>query len=247
MRALRVVLVVVVAIVAAIALVPAAWLDQPLAARTHQRLRLVDADGLWWHGRGALTTADGGTRIPIAWRVAFAPLLGRTLAVDLEPGSDDASPSGSLRAHGDTLELRDVRLRTPAALVTAFAPALNALALGGDLALDARSMTWRGGNATGTLDATWRRARVVAGGLALDLGTVTLTAAPAGGRLAGTIRNSGGEVALDGTIDGGPAAIDVALTLKPASGAPESVRRMLPLLGPADGTGGVRIAWRSAR
>ena len=247
MRALRVALVVVVALATAIALAPAASLDRLLAARTQERLRLVDANGLWWHGRGVVTTADGGARIPLAWRIAFVPLLSQILAVDLEPGSDDAAPSGSLRARDGTLELRDVRLRTPAALVAAFAPALNALALGGELALHSPSMTLRGGNVTGTLDATWLRARLVANGLALDLGTVRLSAAPAGERLAGTIRNSGGDIALDGTIDGSPAAIDVALTLKPANNAPESVRRMLPLLGPSDGAGGVRIGWRSAR
>ncbi len=132
-------------------------------------------------------------------------------------------------------------------MLPALVPALNALAWGGDVVLQAPSLTWRDGSGTGRLDATWRRARVIAAGFALDLGTVTMSAAPAGGAVAGTIRNSGGDVAIEGTVDDRAGVVDVALTLTPTSTAPEAVRRMLLLVGPSDGAGGVRMTWRSRR
>ena len=243
----RVVLAGTLLLAAGIVLAPAAWLDRPLAARTHERLRLVEAHGFWWRGRGVLTTADGHARLPIAWHVAFAPLLSGVLAVDLGGDGDDGSPSGSLRARGGTLEARDLRLRVPAALVPALAPALQPFALGGELRVHAPSIVFRGDRGTGTLDATWQRARVTTAYVALDLGTVSMSAAPAGDALAGTIRNTGGDVAIAGTIGGRAGTFDAALTVAPTPGAPEMVRQALPLLGPPDGAGGVRIAWRSGR
>jgi hypothetical protein len=47
------------AIALAAGIAPAALLDGPLAARTQQRLRFVDATGVWWHGRGVVASADG--------------------------------------------------------------------------------------------------------------------------------------------------------------------------------------------
>ena len=99
----------------------------------------------------------------------------------------------------------------------------------------------------GAFDATWRKARVVAGAFAIDLGTVSASAAPAANGIAGTIRNAGGDVTIDGTLRDQAGVIDVTLALKPASGASETLRAMLPLLGPSDGAGGVRLDWRSNR
>lgn len=244
---IRVVLAVTLLLVAVILLAPAAWLDRPLAMRTHERVRLADAQGFWWHGRGVVTTADGRARVPIAWRVATAPLFSGVLALELVGDGDGASPSGSLSVRRDLLDARNLRLRVPAASVAPLVPALQAFALGGDLLLQAPSIALRGGGGTGTFDATWQRARVVIGDVGLDLGTVTMSAAPAGDAFAGTIRNTGGDVAIAGTIDGRAGIVDAALTVTPTSSAPDAVRRALPLLGPSDGAGGVRIAWRSGR
>ena len=64
---------VVVLAAAAFAFAPAALLDRALAMRTQDRLRFVDASGVWWKGGGAIATADGSARLPIAWRVDPAP------------------------------------------------------------------------------------------------------------------------------------------------------------------------------
>jgi hypothetical protein len=236
---------VVLLLAAGIALAPAAWLDRPLATRTHERLRLADAEGFWWHGRGALTSADGVARVPIAWRVAFAPLFRGMLAVEFEARSDNAAPSGSLMARHGMLEVRDARLLVPATFIAAFVPAAKALAWGGDFALQAPSIMRRDGINAGTFDARWERARVVARDFALDLGTVSITVAPT--TEAAVIRNTGGDMTISGTVADRAGVVDVALVLTPKSTAPEAVRRILPLLGASDDDGGVRVTWRSDR
>jgi hypothetical protein len=74
-----------------------------------------------------------------------------------------------------------------------------------------------------------------------------MSIAPSGDALGGTIRNSGGDVTIDGTVGERAGVIDVALALQPTQSAPEAVRTMLPMLGASDGAGGVRLTWRSAR
>jgi len=243
--ALRVVFGAALLVAAGIALAPAAWLDRPLALRSDHRVRLADAEGFWWHGRGALTSADGEARMPIAWRVAFAPLLRGFLAVELEPRGDGASPTGSLLAGRALLELHDVRTRAPAAVGAAFVPAAKAFAWGGDFALQAPSISWRRDTTVGALNARWERARVVAGEYVLDLGTVALSMPDTGA--AATVRNSGGDVAIGGTIAARRGAIDVELVLTPTGTTSDPVRRILPLLGAPDSAGGVRIVWHSER
>lgn len=244
---LRVALGLILLAAAGIVLMPAAWLDRPLAARTHARVRLAGAAGPWWRGQGVLTTEGGVARLAVAWRVMLMPLMTGTLVVELQPGDDDAMPSGTITARRGSIEVRDLRVHAPAALVPALMSAQEALALGGDLELRAPAFSWRGNQGSGAFEATWRRARAVAGPLAVNLGIVSASIAPSGGALGGTIRNSGGDVTIDGTVGERAGVIDVALALKPAQSAPEAVRTMLPMLGTSDGAGGVRLTWRSAR
>lgn len=237
----------VVLLAAAIALAPAEWLDRPLAARTLDRLRLIDASGVWWNGRGTIVVAGAAPRVSVAWRMNFAPLLRGALSIEFRPGGEDTLTSGTITARGDTVDVRDLQLRAPAAIVAAIAPALRTFALGGDLSVQAPALTWQRGSAYGTIDAQWHRARLATGEAVVDFGTITLTAAaPPGERIAGTIRNDGGDVAIDGTLTGDSAAIDAALTLKATSTASTAVRQALSLLGSPDAAGAVKVAWRSA-
>jgi hypothetical protein len=230
---------------AAIALAPAAALDRPLAMRTADRLRLVDARGFWWSGRGAIATADGAARVPLAWRIEPASLVRGALAIRLVGDAGDA-PTGTITLDGGIIAVRAFHASMPAALVNALDSRLRSVALGGSVTLDAPSFTVRGADYTGTVNATWHDARVAVGDAVVSLGAVVLATAPAGERLAGTIRNSGGDVTIDGTLAGRPGALDATLALRPNATAPDAVRRLLPLLGAPD-DGGVRIAWRSDR
>ena len=62
------------------AFAPASLLDRRIAAATGGKVRLVDATGTVWNGRGALANAAGTWRAPIAWTVAWAALATGTLA-----------------------------------------------------------------------------------------------------------------------------------------------------------------------
>ena len=61
------------------------------------------------------------------------------------------------------------------------------------------------------MDAAWDDARIATGDAVLSLGTVSLATAPAGDRLAGTIRNAGGDLTIDGTFADRGGVVDAAL------------------------------------
>jgi hypothetical protein len=248
--ALRLAAAVVLLVIVAVLVAPAAWLDRVLAARTQERLRLTDAQGVWWNGSGDIATADGDARVPLAWRVALAPLVRGELVVELVPRGN-GSPSGRVRVQRGAVDVRELHVRAPAGVVFAFVPTAKALAWGGEIALQSPAFAWQGRTASGTLDAHWNGARVVAGALALDLGTVTLSSAPnATDRAPGltaVVRNTGGDVAIDGTITDRDGTLDVALSLAPTASAPAAIGQLLPLIGARDDNGRAQIRWRSDR
>ena len=151
---LRVVSGFVVLVAALVILAPATLIDGALAARTGNRLHLVDARGLWWHGDGALATTDGAARLPLAWRVALVPLLTGKVVVALRAGDGFATPTGTVALAADTIDVRDLHVVGPAALLPALIPAAKAVALRGDVDLRAPRFTWRGTRGTGTFVAT---------------------------------------------------------------------------------------------
>jgi len=244
---LRVVAGLAVLAAASVLLAPAALLDAPLAAYTGNRLHLLDARGVWWHGEGTVASSDGAARVPLAWDVAFAPLLMGKLVVALRATGGDATPAGTVSIANGIVDVRGLHAVVPAALVAALVPAAKAVALQGDIELRAPSFTWRGSAAGGTADATWTHARVGAGPWVVDLGQLIAKGVPAGDGIAVTVHGTGGDVTIEGTLDTHAGATSASLALAPAPGASEAVRTMLPLLGPVDAAGRVAIAWRSDR
>ena len=244
MRWLRFLLGALVLAAAVILLAPAALLDASLASRTGERLRLADARGVWWNGHSVVASASGTARIPLAWRVDPAALARGALVVRVRD-ADTAAALGTLSFGRGSVDIRDLHLSVPAAAAGAVDSRLDAIALGGNLELAAPAYALRGAARAGEIDATWQRARIVASGVDVDLGTITLHSAPVDGGSAGTIGNVGGDVSITGTLSDRAGTLDTSMTITPAPAAPESVRTLLPLLGAPDGAGGVRIAWRS--
>lgn len=243
---LRFVVTVLLLVAAGIALVPATWLDRLLVERTGGRARLADAEGFWWRGRGIVTSADGAARMPIAWRVDFLPLLTGMLAVELVAADEGAMPSGVLALRDETVTVHALHARLPAAMLSALAPARSAIVLGGDVDIRAPSFAWNGSKSTGAFDTRWQRARIVVGALAVDLGVVSASGTSQGTGLDGVIRNTGGDVAVEGTIAGRDGAFEASLDVKATDHASDALRAVLPLLGASDGAGGARVTWRSA-
>ena len=229
---------------AAVLLAPASLLDAPLAGRTGGRLRLADARGVWWNGQGVVASPNGGARIALAWRVDLGALAGGALVVRVRD-VDTGAAMGLVSFGRGSIDIRDLHLDVPASIAGAFDSRLDAIALGGNLALAAPAYALHGGARSGEIDATWQRARIVAGGTNVDLGTVTFDSAPVDGGSSGTIRNVGGDVIVAGNLSDRAGTLDASVTVTPAPAAPQSVRTLLPLLGAPDGAGGVRVAWRS--
>ena len=135
----------------------------------------------------------------------------------------------------------------PAAFAAAFDARLNAVTLGGIVDAVAPSLSAAGPVIAGNVDATWARARVVAGNAVFDLGTVELKSVAASNRWSTSVRNTGGNVAVLGTIivDAGHAG--GTLELRPDASASAAVRNALAQLGVRDDKGGIRITWQNPR
>ena len=243
---LRVVLGAVALVAACLLLAPASLLDAPLVARTSGRLRLADAHGVWWRGHGVLAAQDGSARVPIGWRVALVPMLTGSLVVTLH-GDDEAMPTGTFAVRDGALDVRDLHVVAPATMLSAVVPALSAVTLRGEIDARAPSFAWRRDSSVGTIDATWQSATIVAGALPIDLGRVVVNARPANGGVAGTVRNAGGALAIDGTIDLHDGIAGASFKLAPTPGASSAVRALLALTARPDDAGAVTLTWRSDR
>jgi len=228
---------------------PASLLDARLAAISDGRVRITNAEGTLWHGSGDLVLSAAGTRRPVGWRIDAWPLLRGELRGSFTDAASSQSVA-SFDAGGDHIELRGVDLALPmeALLKTLGAPSFLATA-GGEVTLHVERLS-RGPDA---LDAQatlqWSDASVP--GLRADriaLGNVRAELAGIGHEIPGTVVNSGGEVAIRGTLSAsadGSARID--LEVRPREGiAPEradALAATLGLVGTPDGKGGYRLAW----
>ena len=97
------------------AFAPASLLDRRIAVATGGKVRLVDATGTVWNGRGALASEAGTWRAPIAWTVAWTALATGTLAVAFEPDVGMTLPRGTLDAASTGVSLHDVTIELPRA------------------------------------------------------------------------------------------------------------------------------------
>ncbi|MEO8536249.1 MAG: type II secretion system protein N [Betaproteobacteria bacterium] len=225
---------------------PASLLDGPLAARTDGRLRLVDTRGLWWKGRGVVAAATGSARLPVAWRLDAIALAQGHVRIVVGDG-DNGSPRGTVVVHRDGLGIDRLHARVPASFASALAPPLRALSPGGMLVVDAQHLDVMPQRTTGALDAQWIGASIATGPLTASLGTVSFALSSIADGVSGTVRNDGGDVSIDGVITGSGRRVEAALTLKANPGASDGLRALLPLLGPTDNAGNVRVAWSGRR
>lgn len=225
---------------------PATLVDRRLASATAGRLRVAEASGTVWNGSGLLTDADNTWRVPLAWDVSAGALLRGVLHMTLVPVGAAATPRGTIDVARDSASLHEMAFDVAASALSAALPSRNAVALGGTVSLESPAFEWNGERGTGTLNARWRGARLVAAGSSANLGTVDVTLAPQDNRLAGHIGSAGGDVQIDGAITVAGAAVSVDAAVTPAPSAPPAIARALAALGTPDGNGTVRIAWRGS-
>lgn len=245
MRILGIVVLVVVLAVGAFALfAPASLADRALAESSGGRLRLSGADGTVWNGGGELTDAGNTWRVPLRWSIPPASLLSSRHELVLTPAPGATTPTGVVGIGKDSARLTNFAVEIPAQALAALLAARGAVTLGGNIAVSTPAFDWDGNQGTGSLAAQWRDARLAVGGAAANLGVVDVALAQDGNRLAGPIRNSGGDVRIEGTVAVTGRTVDISANLAPAAGAPPQIALALSALGPPDASGNVRVAWR---
>lgn len=228
------------------AFAPATLVDRRVAAATGGKLRVVDAEGTVWNGRGALADAGGAWRLPVVWTVDATALARGAVAVRFAPPAGASSPSGTIALASAGIALRELRVDVPARAFASALPPRTPVALGGTVAVTTADFTGRADVLRGAVAARWRDARVVAGGAVVNLGTVDLALAPQDDRLGGRIANTGGDLKIDGAVTLAPTSVAVDAMLTPLPSAPELVGRALAALGPPSAGGGVQVTWRGA-
>ena len=228
----------------AVRLAPASLADACIATATKGAIRLTDVEGTLWSARGIV--AAGGTRTPVAWRVDAWPLLRRELRLHLvrSEGGPSAIPKGDIAIGGNRLALQDVDATIPAAFFAAIAGSSSALA-GGDVEVNAAHLEWAPPENRGDARVRWLRAWVaVPGGTEpTALGDVTLALAAAADRLSGPVSNTGGDLALSGTVAFAAQTVQLSLVLTPRHADDRKLAQALSLIGVQEGDGW-RVEWR---
>lgn len=235
------------AVIAFVALAPASLLDRRLAVATAGRLRLSDTEGSVWRGRGVVTDDRGEWRVPVAWRVAPLALLRGELEWAFVPSADGSGPRGTVTLRENGVELQNTTLAVPAVAFQSWSRELPLPQAGGDLRFDAPRFRFDFRSGEGAIDLRWERARLVWNGTLLNLGTLNGRVAPRGADLAGSLDNSGGAARVNGDFVLSSSGIDVRATIVPGPDVPPEIARGLAALGTPDGSGGVRVAWRSGK
>ena len=234
----------IVAIIALAAFAPATLLDRQLAAATQEKLRLSDAQGTIWRGRGAIGDARGTWRVPVAWRLAPLGLARGTLALTFEPLPDGSGPRGEVTLREGAFDVRGVSLALPAAgLANAIGEGI-ALAAGGEIMLDAPMLRYAARSGDGAVAARWDRARLAWNGATLDLGTIAGRLVPRGEQWLVTLSNSGGAARLSGEITATTEGASLRGTIAPGPETPPEIARTLAALGTPDASGAVQIQAR---
>jgi len=239
-----VLLVIVVAVATIVSFLPASMVDGRIASATQGKVRLADATGTLWDGRGVLTDSAGTWRLPLGWTISKADVLRGTHAVVLHPVDGASSPAGTVEVVDNGVRVRDLRVEVPAQALMSALPMRPLPAFGGTVAIAANDLAWNDKAKAGTMEAHWRGARVATGDNVADLGTVDLAATSQDARIAGKLTNSGGEVRVDGTVNIAAGNVAVDATVAPHPGAPANVARALAAAGTPDANGTVRIGWR---
>lgn len=139
---------------------PATWLDQNISAATAGTVRVVNASGTVWSGRGALEIRHQGKALgrphPLSWQFQPAALaqaaLGFSILIDGSPGPVP------LRIGFTSMELRELSLSLPASTLALMADKLVALEPRGELLLRVENMVLGGKNPETNMRIEWLRA-----------------------------------------------------------------------------------------
>ena len=160
-------------VAAAAAFAPATLLDSRLDAATLGQLRLTNAEGSVWNGKGRVTNAQRTWSLPIAWKVAPLEFARGGIAVALRDTGHGGASRGNFVWRDGTLIAEGVALSVPSSAVSGAMAADNIVVLGGTLLLDASHFGWSGSGGDGAAMVRWSDARMAGNAGTISLGTVT--------------------------------------------------------------------------
>lgn len=238
----------VVAVVVVALQAPATWVAHRVSEAIGGSVRVIEAEGTVWDGRGVLTSPDGRWKVPVGWHLNAAPLLRGEVEVELaaRPGLD--TPRGTLRMSRSGLATQGLVLDLPATILESAFAGRSPATFGGEIRVEARDLVVEDAQSRGAMTMRWERARLVApDGTSISLGVVTARFVPRDGAFVGQIANAGGDVAVDGTMTLSRTSVGLDATLAPRPTAGPNVARVLAALGPPDANGAVRLQWLSER
>jgi general secretion pathway protein N len=234
----------VVAIAALLALAPATWVDRRVAAISEGKIRINDAQGTVWRGRGALGDSRGTWRIPVAWRIAPLAFARGALDIEFDAPPDGGGPRGRITLANGATEFHNVDLRVPAAALRTMASTALPVETGGEWLLNSPAFRYGDSRPEGVIDLRWERARLASNGFALDLGTLSLHLVPEGGALAGTLANIGGDARIDGDVVIAANGATMHANIAAGPDVPPDIARTIAALGTPDANGVVHVQWR---
>ena len=229
---------------------PATLIDGRLDTLSGGRVRMLDAGGTLWNGRGALWFAPGYATPRLEWHLEAWPLLAGELRGRLE-GERGAEPHASFAIGGRAFALRDAALTVPADAVLRAADAPDALAAaGGTIGLRAESLSLQRDVIDGRVALRWDGASLPGPRpeVRIALGDMRLDAVGQGNALTATLANAGGDVDISGSArasTNGEARIDAVI--RPRAGIDversRAITGALAAFGQPDGADGYRFVW----
>lgn len=178
---------------------PATLFDAALAEATEGRLRIAQAQGTLWSGRGLLEirSDDGRSALArrLAWRFLPRDLLAARVGYQLQ--LEPVSQPFPVRLSWTGIEIRDADIRLPAAALGHGVPGLASLGLSGELELRIASLSL--GRDAARMDASvqWRNAASALSPVA-PLGDYELALAGTGPEVRAVLRTLQGPLQLGG-------------------------------------------------
>ncbi len=249
-RFLLLLLLAAVLLAAAVAyLAPASLIVPEIERASHGRITLGEVDGTLWRGRGVLTA--GAARLPFAWTLEALPLLtGKARAHVLPPAGGASSPHADITVADRKLVVTDLAVSVPAIILqqalTRIAAGRAAWTIDGQIAADTPRLEWSPAAYDGGLRVAWRNAHLtIVSKVEIDLGEATATLAAQGGRLAGPVANTGGNLDVRGDVSvGTDGSANLSLLLTPRRDDDAELARVLGAVGTREGAGW-RVNWQT--
>lgn len=220
----------------AIATCPASFAWRFFAGRAGA-FKLDGLSGSIWNGHAASASVLGTALGELDWRLHPLPLARGVIAAQLDVHGGEVTGSGAVERESDgSLRVTGAVIRLPAALA---APALDIpmLQLLGDIDIDLAQLRVQGAWPTAAQGKILWHNAAVAGAAQASLGDLQVDfASAADGGIAGSARDLGGPLQLDGTFTIAAGGYDVRAKLAARDGNPQ-VLDALRFIGQAQGDG----------